>query len=257
MKRIKTFGLFEAEQTKEEAQQRLEDYLQLSDALNESAKELGCHFSSDPQFGISSYNVPLRRGFFMDNRVERQALNSFRSLILSVFFGIQETDQPGWVLTFYDTGVQGTNTMVFDWASVNYSSGRFAYEDGMSFHNGHCIQLSQSAGLTANVTTVMNCLQKMIAKIGYIKCDSDGTFSNAIDLHFKEMVPVLVPAFASYALGEPDGIKRIADAIREAGDARHDLIVAIKKSAPALWEELMPALGSGATETGNLADLGF
>jgi len=250
MRRISTFGIFEADQWHT-------DLMRLCDALNESTNALGCHFGPDPQLGLSSYNSPLRKGHSADAGIKRMAQPEFRSLILSVFYGIQEKDQPGWVLTFYDTAVKATNSTVFDWVSVNYSSDRFAYEKGMSLRNGHRITVAPSVGLSANVDAVMMYIKEMIAGAGFLQCKSNGTFSNALDLDFENLVPALVPALASYALGESEGIRSICDVVREAGESRNSLISRIRGTSPALWQDLMPALGTGAAETGDLADLGF
>lgn len=252
MRRISTFSMFEAEQG-------ATDLMALCDALNKSTKALGCHFDPDPrnQLGLSSYNSPLRKGHSVDAGIKRMTQPEFRSLMLSVFYGIQETDQPGWVLTCYDTGVRATNSTVFEWVSVNYSSDRFDYEQGMSFRNGHRITVAPSVGLSANVAAVMMYIKEMIAGVGFLQCKASGAISNAIDLDFEALVPALVPALASYALGEPEGIKLICDAVREAGESRSALIGRIRGTSPALWQDLMPVLGTGAEQHSTLGDLGF
>lgn len=249
MRRISTFALFETEQYDRW------DIASSLDPLNAKVKELGMHFL--PSRGaLLSYNNVLRNG----STTPRDVITStrkheeckFRSLILPVFFGVTREYESSCGLRFFDA----SRAELLNWMGIRLVSHTSYIEEHNIGVPAPPEGSTQASGDAFNVRNMVGSIKTMLGNITVIKCSKNSRIQEE-PLAFPEVVSPLLVAFASYAMGEPGGVGEIRDAIRDSGAVQGALISRIEKMAPHLWADLEPALGSGASETSVLGDLGF
>jgi hypothetical protein len=254
MRRIKTFAIFESEKYDRWDLENVED------ELNSKVKELGMNFMYG-NGALRSYNSPLKTGDLLNNDsiARRRVECQFRSLILPIFFGVSHDDERSCSIKFFGNSGGGKPwENLLDWISIRNTDAETYSVDG------HHIGIppppggsTRESGNAHNLNFIIKGIKEMLGNVRGMRCIDTSSHKREEETEFPEIIPSLLPALASLCLGEPEGLKEICDAIKEAGNHQGGLIRRIREMKPDLWKQLAPMIGTGAKETEELSDLGF
>ena len=247
MRRIKTFALFESQDQYELGK--------IHGDLDKATDCLGLDWKLDWNNGLATDGKALATGEIKRvNQISKLAKShecKFRYLILEILFGVPPDHGHGCKLEFFDS----KRKEILNPLVVQYHSD--AANPGDSGDSNYYISVSREWNQEETISHILDEIKRIIGSVTRVKCKMALTNEVKETSGLESIVPSLLRAFASNALGEGEWINMLCGIIREAGAFRNKLIERLREMSPDIWEKIKPSLGAGAEESGDLGDLGF